>query len=203
MSVSAYVLIQTDAGKASIVAAEVGALDGVASADGITGPYDVIARADAETLDDLGRFVVSKIQLVSGVRRTLTCPIVELRSDSRVGPGPPDAPGAGCRPRWIRAQPRLPAAAGGAAGARAAGPLGARAAQRRAGLPGHRPRPAAPSHVRARRAPRPRLGPHGGCGAGRPRPALRGGRGGKASPRILGNGACGLMPAENLQETNL
>jgi len=78
MSVSAYVLIQTDAGKASIVAREVGALDGVSSADGVAGPYDVIARADADTVNDLGRFVVSRIQMVKGVRRPLTCPIVEL-----------------------------------------------------------------------------------------------------------------------------
>jgi DNA-binding Lrp family transcriptional regulator len=60
------------------VAAEVGALDGVASAEGITGPYDVIARAGADSFNDLGRFVVSRIQMVNGVRRTLTCPIVEL-----------------------------------------------------------------------------------------------------------------------------
>jgi len=78
MSVSAYVLIQTDVGRASIVVEEVAAIDGVSSADGVTGPYDVIARADADTVDDLGRLVVSKIQRIEGITRTITCPIVEL-----------------------------------------------------------------------------------------------------------------------------
>ncbi len=78
MTVSAYVLIQTDVGKASAVADEVREIDGVSSADGVTGPYDVIARADADSVDELGRLVVSKVQLVDGVTRTLTCPIVIL-----------------------------------------------------------------------------------------------------------------------------
>ena len=56
MSVSAYILIQTDVGRASLVAEEVGAIDGVSFADGVTGPYDVIARADADSIDDLGRW---------------------------------------------------------------------------------------------------------------------------------------------------
>jgi DNA-binding Lrp family transcriptional regulator len=78
MTVSAYVLIQTDVGKASAVADEVREIDGVSSADGVTGPYDVIARAEAGSVDELGRLVVSKVQLVDGVTRTLTCPIVRL-----------------------------------------------------------------------------------------------------------------------------
>ena len=78
MTVSAYILIQTDVGKASGVADEVREIDGVSSADGVTGPYDVIALADAASVDDLGRLVVSKVQSVDGVTRTLTCPIVRL-----------------------------------------------------------------------------------------------------------------------------
>jgi len=78
MSVSGYVLIQTDVGRASIVAEEVRAIDGVSFADGVTGPYDVIARADADSIDDLGRLVASKVQRIEGVSRTITCPIVEL-----------------------------------------------------------------------------------------------------------------------------
>ena len=78
MSVSAYVLIQTEVGRASVVAEEVGALDGVSFADAVTGPYDVIARVDAGTIDDLGRLVVSKVQRIEGITRTITCSIVEL-----------------------------------------------------------------------------------------------------------------------------
>jgi DNA-binding Lrp family transcriptional regulator len=78
VSVRAHVLIQTEVGRASEVADEVRKIDGVSSADGVTGPYDVIALANAESLDELGRLVVSKVQLVDGVTRTLTCPIVVL-----------------------------------------------------------------------------------------------------------------------------
>jgi DNA-binding Lrp family transcriptional regulator len=78
MAVSAYVLIQTEVGRAAQVAGEVGAIDGVISADDVTGPYDVIARTEAESVDDLGRMVVSRIQMIEGITRTLTCPVVNL-----------------------------------------------------------------------------------------------------------------------------
>lgn len=76
--VHAYVLIQTEVGKAAQVAIEVGKIDGVTSAEDVTGPYDVIVRAEADTVDDLGKMVVSKIQAVEGITRTLTCPVVNL-----------------------------------------------------------------------------------------------------------------------------
>lgn len=78
MSVSAYVLIQTEVGKAAQVANEVAGIDGVVSADDVTGPYDVIARAESESVDDLGKMVVSRIQMIEGITRTLTCPVVNL-----------------------------------------------------------------------------------------------------------------------------
>jgi DNA-binding Lrp family transcriptional regulator len=76
--VQAYILIQTDVGKASAVADTVGKVPGVIRAEDVTGPYDVIVRAQADTVDELGRFVVAKIQQVEGITRTLTCPVVHL-----------------------------------------------------------------------------------------------------------------------------
>ena len=76
--VQAYVLIQTEVGKAAVVAEEVRSIPGVDSADDVTGPYDVIARAEADTVDGLGRMVVSKVQMIDGITRTLTCPVVHL-----------------------------------------------------------------------------------------------------------------------------
>jgi DNA-binding Lrp family transcriptional regulator len=76
--VNAYILIQTEVGKAAAVAAEVRAVAGVAEAEDVTGPYDVIVRAEAETVDDLGKLVVARIQSVEGITRTLTCPVVHL-----------------------------------------------------------------------------------------------------------------------------
>lgn len=78
MAVNAYVLIQTEVGKAAQVAEEVGRIDGVVSAEDVIGPYDVIARAEADSNDDLGRLVVSRIQLIDGITRTLTCTVVHL-----------------------------------------------------------------------------------------------------------------------------
>jgi DNA-binding Lrp family transcriptional regulator len=74
----AYILIQTEVGVAGQVAAEVAGSKGVKSADGVTGPYDVIARAEAADLDELGKLVVGEIQSVTGVTRTLTCPVVHM-----------------------------------------------------------------------------------------------------------------------------
>ncbi len=76
--VQAYILIQTEVGKASAVADIVGKIPGVMQAEDVTGPYDVIVRAQAETVDELGRIVVAKIQQVDGITRTLTCPVVHL-----------------------------------------------------------------------------------------------------------------------------
>ncbi len=78
MAVSAYILIQTEVGKAAAVAAEVGAIEGVVSSEDVTGPYDVIARAESDTVDDLGKMVVSRVQMIDGITRTLTCTVVHL-----------------------------------------------------------------------------------------------------------------------------
>jgi DNA-binding Lrp family transcriptional regulator len=75
MSVQAYILIQTEVGKASSVAKAVSAIAGVTIAEGVTGPYDVIMRAESASMEDLGRTVLAKVQKVPGITRTLTCPV--------------------------------------------------------------------------------------------------------------------------------
>ena len=76
--VQAYILIQTEVGKSAVVSQSVGALEGVVTSEDVTGPYDVIARAEADDVDQLGQMVVSKVQLIPGITRTLTCPVVRL-----------------------------------------------------------------------------------------------------------------------------
>lgn len=78
MTVRAYVLIQTEVGKAASVAEHLRAIPGVVNADDVTGPYDIVAQAEADSVDDLGRIVVSRVQLIEGITRTLTCPVIEL-----------------------------------------------------------------------------------------------------------------------------
>lgn len=76
--VQAYILIQTEVGKAAAVAEEIARVEGVIAAEDVTGPYDVIVRAAADSVDLLGQLVVAKIQSVDGITRTLTCPVVHL-----------------------------------------------------------------------------------------------------------------------------
>jgi len=76
--VEAYVLIQTEQGKMAEVARRVLEIEGVIEADIVTGPYDAIARVAADDIDTLGRLIVSELQTVGGVIRTLTCPVVRL-----------------------------------------------------------------------------------------------------------------------------
>ena len=78
MSVQAYILIQTEVGKASSVAKAVSAISGVTIAEGVTGPYDVIMRSESASMEDLGRTVLAKVQAVPGITRTLTCPVTSF-----------------------------------------------------------------------------------------------------------------------------
>jgi hypothetical protein len=50
----------------------------VVSVDPVTGPYDVIARAEALDLDMLAKGTVMPMQELEGITRTLTCPVLQL-----------------------------------------------------------------------------------------------------------------------------
>jgi DNA-binding Lrp family transcriptional regulator len=78
VTVQAYILIQTEVGKAAEVARIISGLEGVALAEDVTGPYDVIVRVEARDVDELGKLVVANVQSVAGITRTLTCPVVHL-----------------------------------------------------------------------------------------------------------------------------
>jgi DNA-binding Lrp family transcriptional regulator len=74
--VQAYVLIQTEVSKSSDVALEIRQIPGVTLAEHVTGPYDVIALVEAVTIDELGQLVISRVQDIPGITRTLTCTVV-------------------------------------------------------------------------------------------------------------------------------
>jgi len=76
--IAAYVLVQTEVGTAATVVAALRGMQGVSDAASLAGPYDVIVRVEAGNIDVLGRLVVSRIQAVGGVARTLTCPVISL-----------------------------------------------------------------------------------------------------------------------------
>ena len=77
-TVQAYILIQTEVASSSRVAEAVREIPGVTRADDVTGPYDVIVLAESDSVDDLGKMVVAKVQAIPGITRTLTCPVVRL-----------------------------------------------------------------------------------------------------------------------------
>jgi DNA-binding Lrp family transcriptional regulator len=76
--VQAYILIQTEVGRARDVAGLIADLPGVVRVDAVTGPYDVVVLTEANTVDELGRLIVSNVQMVPGITRTLTCSVVRL-----------------------------------------------------------------------------------------------------------------------------
>ena len=78
MSVQAYVLIQTEVGKAATVVRAIREIPGVTVAEDVTGPYDVIVRAEAPTIDEMGTLVVARVQAAPGITRTLTCPVINI-----------------------------------------------------------------------------------------------------------------------------
>jgi DNA-binding Lrp family transcriptional regulator len=76
--VQAYVLVQTSVGRSAQAAQEIRGLPGVVTAHDVTGPYDIVVLAEAETMDALGQLVVGALQQVPGITRTTTCPVVKI-----------------------------------------------------------------------------------------------------------------------------
>ncbi len=73
MPAKAFVLIETVVGKTKEVVVALKQLSGVKSVDAVTGPYDVIAVIEGETLNDIGEVVTARIHPVPGISRTVTC----------------------------------------------------------------------------------------------------------------------------------
>ena len=73
MAAKAFVLIETAVGRSKEVVATLKELKGVTSVDTVTGPYDVIAIIQGETLNDIGDLVTGKIHPTLGISRTVTC----------------------------------------------------------------------------------------------------------------------------------
>ncbi len=72
----AYVLIETSVGRNREVIAALKKLKGVSSVDLVTGPYDIIAIVEAETLSEVGDVVTAKIHPITGISRTVTCLVI-------------------------------------------------------------------------------------------------------------------------------
>jgi DNA-binding Lrp family transcriptional regulator len=78
MAEKAYVLIETQVGKTTGIIQAIRGLEGVISADAVTGPYDAIATIEGETLSEIGHMITAKFDSISGITRTVTCVAVEI-----------------------------------------------------------------------------------------------------------------------------
>jgi len=77
VAAKAFVLIETLVGRNKEVVAALRQLEELKSVDTVTGPYDIIAIIEGETLNDIGDLVTGKIHPVAGISRTVTCLAVQ------------------------------------------------------------------------------------------------------------------------------
>jgi DNA-binding Lrp family transcriptional regulator len=73
MAAKAFVLIETEVGRSKDVVAALKSMSGVTSVDTVTGPYDIIAILQGESLENIGDLVTGKIHPIPGISRTVTC----------------------------------------------------------------------------------------------------------------------------------
>ena len=76
MAAKAFVLIETAVGRTKEVTTALRQLEGVKSVDAVTGPYDVIAVLEEETLPEIGELVTGKINSIAGISRVVTCLVI-------------------------------------------------------------------------------------------------------------------------------
>ena len=76
--VQAYILIQTEVGKAAPVAAAIAELKASPWPRTSPAPTTSSSAPRPSNVDELGKLVVAKVQDVDGITRTLTCPVVHL-----------------------------------------------------------------------------------------------------------------------------
>jgi DNA-binding Lrp family transcriptional regulator len=78
MSAKAYILIEGAAGTIPSILKKLRQIEGVKSAAAVTGQYDLIALVEGDNINEVGKISYSKIQMIEGVIRTITCNVIEL-----------------------------------------------------------------------------------------------------------------------------
>jgi len=78
MGTIAYVLIEAASDKARSALKAIQKIPGVKMAHAVTGPTDIIAYVETESMDTLGRLIVSRFQETPGVTRTTTCVVTPV-----------------------------------------------------------------------------------------------------------------------------
>ena len=78
MAIKAYLLVETAIGTTRDVATELRNVDGIDSADVVTGPFDVIAVINVEDFTQVGILVTEKVHTINGIVRATSYPVVDL-----------------------------------------------------------------------------------------------------------------------------
>jgi DNA-binding Lrp family transcriptional regulator len=78
MTTSAYILIEGAAGTVPSILKKLTAIEGIKSAHAVTGQYDIIALVEADDINAVGKISYSRIQMIEGVIRTITCNVIDL-----------------------------------------------------------------------------------------------------------------------------
>lgn len=75
--VKAYSLLSIEPGMVSGIFEEVEKMESIQSVEAVAGPYDIIARIEVESLEDLTGTVFDEIRGIEGVTSTTTLIVVE------------------------------------------------------------------------------------------------------------------------------
>jgi DNA-binding Lrp family transcriptional regulator len=80
MRATAYILINLAAGVSRDVFSKLGKMELVQRVDAVSGPFDMIAVVNGSTFNEIGKFVLEKIQTIPGVQKTITCNVIFLEN---------------------------------------------------------------------------------------------------------------------------
>jgi DNA-binding Lrp family transcriptional regulator len=72
-AVKAYIFIECNVGSTKEVIEGLKRFNGIKSVETVTGPYDIIAILELESLPEIGDLVTQNVQKVNGITRTVTC----------------------------------------------------------------------------------------------------------------------------------
>ena len=73
MAARAYILIETAVGKIHDVSEALKNLPTMKKVDTVTGPFDIIAVAEADDLPGIGDLIANGMHSVPGIVKTVTC----------------------------------------------------------------------------------------------------------------------------------
>ncbi len=73
MATRVYILIETAVGQTSAVADALKEIPMMKAADTVTGPFDIIAVAEADDLPAIGDLISDGMPSIPGIVKTITC----------------------------------------------------------------------------------------------------------------------------------